>query len=130
MKKFISLSLIAISVSLQAQEDLSKSIQAKWMMEKVVQDGNDVSGEHNPQSNRYIVFKKDGSFESGGEPYGRNTGKYFVDESKASLRLDSDAGEEDDSTWSIEIKENKMIWTGVGSEWAERFIIIYTKAEK
>jgi hypothetical protein len=43
-------------------------------MHQVVQNGAVVSDEHNPQKNRYITFNKDGSFESGGDPYGTNTG--------------------------------------------------------
>jgi hypothetical protein len=34
------------------------------------------------------------------------------------LFLDSDAGPEDDSQWTINIAGGTMFWQGVGSEWA------------
>ena len=98
-------------------------------MIQVFENENDVSQNHNPKSNRFIIFKEDGTFESGGDPYGENTGKYFYDPTLNRLMLDSDAGTGDDSMWLIEFQSEELHWKGIGSEWAERFRIVYQKVE-
>lgn len=97
-------------------------------MESVVQSGNDVTSQHNPKNNRYISFLEDGTFESGGDPFGINTGKYSFDKS-GSLLLDSEAGPEDDSIWDISFEEDLMVWKGLGSEFARNFILKHRRAD-
>lgn len=96
-------------------------------MHKVMQHGEDVTAEHNPNSDRYLYLKGDMSFESGGTPFGRNTGKYRFDESSSTLFLDSDVGEEDDSQWLVTIQNDTMYWSGLGSEWAKNFAIVHVR---
>lgn len=98
------------------------------MMDQLIQNDEDVTIEHNPESDRYIIFFSNGTFKSGGSPYGENTGSYFYEATSKVLELDSDAGEEDDSKWKVDF-EDGMKWQGIGSEWAEGFIILYKKAE-
>jgi len=104
--------------------DPSKGIEGKWMMYKVFQNGEDVTKEHNPHHERYLIFKSDSSFESGGRPFGKNSGKYSLNKAGNKLFLDSDAGTEDDSYWNFTISYDTMYWQGYGSEWAENFQII------
>lgn len=92
-------------------------------MERIYDDGTDVSEEHNPAGDRYIVLRADGQFESGGQPYGRNTGRWTYDPESQELGLDSDAGAQDDSRWSVRLRGDVMEWSGVGSEFARRFRI-------
>ena len=126
MKNLLSTLLIVAAVSTFAQD--SSELHGKWMMSQVIQNDKDVSSEHNPSSDRFIIFKEDGTFESGGSPYGKNTGKYFFDKTKGRVMLDSDAGENDDSMWEVTIKKDEMTWQGIGSEWAEAFKIIHKKS--
>ncbi len=110
---------------LSCQKNATKSgIEGHWLMHAVYQEGNDVSAEHNPEKDRYIIFTEDGSFETGGTPWGKNTGKYTYNEAENSLFLDSDAGEEDDSRWRTTLKKDTLIWQGVGTAWAEAFQIV------
>lgn len=93
-------------------------------MYKVVQSGKDVTSEHNPYHERYLELNTDQTFESGGRPYGMNTGKYIFDAKESTLFLDSDTGPEDDSQWRVSIQGDTMHWQGYGSEWANDFEII------
>ena len=109
---------------------LDQKLEGKWMMWQVIQDGNDVSAEHNPQAERYIIFYEDGAFESGGRPYGLNTGRYEYSPEDGILYLISDAGPEDDSRWKVTIESDTMTWNGLGSEWANRFRITHRRAPR
>ncbi|MFY0606258.1 MAG: lipocalin family protein [Cyclobacteriaceae bacterium] len=115
-----------LGASVNAQS-FKKEIVGKWMIKTVTQDERDVSIKHNPRNERYIELFADGTFKSDGYPYGPNTGKYALD--KRTLFIDSDSGEEDDSSWRVVINGNEMYWVGVGSQWAEQFKISYTKTK-
>ena len=100
-------------------------------MDKVIRSGENVTKEHNPASNRYIIFREDGTFESGGDPYGLNTGKYTINES-GNLFIYSDAGTNDDSMWTVTFAKNKqtMIWKGAIDQRASEFELIHKKVKK
>jgi hypothetical protein len=101
----------------------------KWEMLTVIQNGDDVSETHNPKGNRFITFSNDGTFESGGDLYGKNTAKYFVNNLNYTLYLDSDAGPDDDSIWIVSFEGNYMQWQGQGNEFAEGFLIKYKRSK-
>lgn len=126
MKKNIIFLLILITSCTQTIEN---KFLDKWDIISVEQNGQDVSDEHNPKSNRYITFSNDGTFESGGEPYGRNTGKFYVNNLSYTLFLDSDAGPNDDSNWIVSFNGNNMSWKGFGSEFADGFLIEYKRSK-
>ncbi|MEQ9405920.1 MAG: hypothetical protein RIM99_20175 [Cyclobacteriaceae bacterium] len=77
MKKIITLLLLISGTPLFSQK-LENSVLGKWTMFQVEKEGMDVTAEHNPKGNRFFIFKSDGTFESGGDPYGRNTGRYLL----------------------------------------------------
>lgn len=129
MKVLTIILFCASSLSLASQEKLEDQLQGKWMMDEVFRQGQDVSSEHNPQNNRYIVFKEDGTFESGGDPWGMNTGTYYVNNHVGTLHLDSDAGPEDDSYWKIVMEKSRMTWRGTGSEFAKEFVITHRRVD-
>ncbi len=109
-----------------AKTNVEDQILGRWEMSKVLQTGKDVTDQHNPERNRFINFNPDGTFESGGDPFGPNTGKYSFDE-KGNLYLDSDAGPDDDSSWLVNISENEMIWKGLANEFAREFELRHQK---
>jgi len=125
MKNIILLITTGLIASCISKSD--NSVVGKWWMLQVIQNGNDVSSVHNPQNERFIIFKDDNSFESGGRPYGINTGKYEYNHDAGTLFLDSDSGPEDDSNWKITVSNDTMYWQGYGTEWAENFRIIQIK---
>jgi hypothetical protein len=102
-------------------------IAGKWLMYKVIQDGEDVTSEHNPYGERYLILRKDSTFESGGRPSGMNTGRYEYNSVDHTLFLDSDVGPEDDSQWRVRIQGDTMHWQGYGTEWAKAFELIQIK---
>lgn len=123
-----TISILLIHILLIGFNSTAKDeILGKWFMQKVIQDGKDVTSEHDPHGERYIIFKSDSSFESGGKPFGTNTGKYSYSVADQTLVLDSDAGPEDDSQWKVTLQGNQMHWQGQGSEWALGFEIIQVK---
>jgi len=109
---------------------LDQNPEGRWRMLQVVQDGKDVTEEHNPYRERYIIFSDDGTFETGGRPYGSNTGRYTYVHEEGHLFLDSDAGAEDDSRWNVTIEGDTMQWQGMGSEWANGFRIIHLRSDR
>ena len=104
-----------------------EGISGKWLMHQVIQDGQDVTSEHDPYDERFLLLKSDSTFESGGRPFGENTGKYSYNIKDQTLFLDSDAGPEDDSQWQVTIQGDTMHWQGLGSEWAKGFELIQVR---
>ena len=119
--------LFLTSLFLGCTPNEKDEIIGKWEMYKVIQDGQDVTSEHNPYNERFIIFKSDSTFESGGRPFGKNSGKYIFNSADHTLFLDSDAGPEDDSQWKITFRSDTMHWQGYGSEWAVGFELIHVK---
>jgi len=95
-------------------------------MIQVFDGENDATQRHNPKSNRWIKFNRNGSFESGGYPHGYNDGIWELDSEKMVLFIDSKV-EGDDSEWNLSFEGEKMIWTGVGTPRQERFKVISKK---
>lgn len=139
MKKFkICLILILTMVFIYtcSQEiSVQEKIKGKWKMVKVKELSEDVTERHNPDKNRWIRFLEDrsinegGLFESGRDKVKENSGKWFYDKGEKELYLDSDAGEDDDSYWSVTIEKNTMLWKGRKFEFNKRFEIEYVRAD-
>ncbi|MCH2198640.1 MAG: hypothetical protein MK081_07635 [Flavobacteriales bacterium] len=119
---FIPLILLACS-----QPEKPPSITGEWSMYHVIQQGEDVTSEHDPHDERYVIMHADSTFNSGGRPFGENSGKYSFDAEAMTLFLDSDAGPEDDSHWKVTLSGDTMFWDGTGSVWAEGFRIVNTR---
>jgi len=106
---------------------LAAQIVGQWSMETVFEMGRDVTADHDPSDNRWIAFAVDGTFVSDGDPHGRNTGHWRIHEDTRELFLDSDAGEDDDSYWIVQIEDDSMRWKGTRSAFTERFEIIHAR---
>ena len=120
--------LISLCACSSSQALLTDRIIGQWNMEQVMVDKlSDVSSEHNPEGNRFVIFNANNTFESGGDPYGRNTGKWTLDEETGELYLDSDAGEADDSHWIISFYGDEMYWQGTRGAFNSRFQIVHTR---
>lgn len=113
-------------LSCQAQVALDKKIIGEWSMEKVYESEQDMTAKHNPKNNRWIKFNEDGTFISDGDPFGRNTGKWKIDNQKGILFIDSDV-DDDDSEWKISFQGNETIWTGIGHPRKESTKLIHRK---
>ena len=96
-------------------------------MGQVYDNSTNVTNQHNPKKDRWIIFYKDGSYKSGGVPYGKNEGQWTFHEADNVLYLDSDAGTGDDSYWVLQIRKSKMNWSGARSSFTERFRINFSK---
>lgn len=99
-------------------------ILGKWKMVTVLEGNQDVTPLMNPENDRWIEFKADGSFKSGGGPLGSNEGRYLVDNIEKTLQLDSDAGEDDDSQWRLQFREDLLYMRGIGSQRQEMTTVI------
>ncbi len=127
MKKIIVSFTVAFMVC--CTSNTTDEITGKWRMYKVIQNGKDVTSEHNPNNDRFLILKSDSTFESGGAPYGKNTGRYLFSSGDKTLFLDSDAGPEDDSKWKVGISNDTMYWQGYGSEWAGNFELVHLRVK-
>lgn len=107
---------------------MAERVVGRWEMERVLDRGTDASDIHNPGGDRYVLLRADGSFESGGQPYGRNTGRWTLDPAYDELMLDSDLGDADDSYWIVTVEGDEMEWAGVRTETARRFRIVSRRA--
>jgi hypothetical protein len=127
--------IISLIFIYTCSEELSvtEKIIGKWEMIKVKELSEDVTERHNPDKNRWIRFIEDrniergGLFESGRDNVKENSGKWFYDKNENELYLDSDAGEDDDSYWSVTVEGNTMLWKGRKFEFNKRFEIEYKK---
>ena len=97
-----------------------------WMLEKVYEYNQDVTKKHNPMSNRWIEFNKDGTFISDGDPFGRNTGHWKIDPAHSILFIDSQT-EDDDSEWKIAFTKDQMVWTGIGHPRKENTRLVHKR---
>jgi len=120
---FALLFMLLPSPRAKAQEFSQEQLLGIWKIEKVWEGEQNVTEKHNPKENRWIELEANG-FTSGGNPYGKNTGKWTFDASKNILSIDSYAGEDDDSEWEIKIESNKMLWVGT-----EKFRTTHVKLE-
>ena len=94
-------------------EDPDKKLIGIWSMEKVYENDVDVTAKHNPNKNRWIEFEKDGTFISGGDPFGENTGRWKMDNKNSVLSIESNV-DDDNSQWNVSFKDDLTIWTGIG----------------
>jgi len=126
MKSFaIILFLIGIaSINTQAQDE----IIGKWKLEQVIVDGVDVSQEHNPFNERWIEFLKNGSFQSDGRPFGKNSGTWSEEKTENIIHLKSKV-EDDNSDWVYELDKDKIRWTGFGDRKKQNTVLMHTKIE-
>jgi hypothetical protein len=99
-------------------------IIGKWKMVTVLEGNQDVTPLMNPEDDRWIEFKADGSFKSGGGSHGSNSGTYLVDNIEKTLQLDSDAGEDDNSQWRLQFREDLLYMRGIGSQRQEMTTVI------
>jgi hypothetical protein len=118
--------VLSILISCGSQDQLEKRLLGKWRMEKVYEYGQDVTAKHNPVGNRYFQFNPNGTFMSEGDPFGKNTGKWKVDNEKSILFIDSDI-ENDDSEWNVSFKDDETIWTGIGHPRKENTKLVHRK---
>lgn len=121
--------LVASGCATTAAVPERDALVGRWTMETILDGDTDVTDEQNPAGDRYIVLRADGTFESGGQPYGRNTGRWVYTPDDRRLGLDSDQGSDDDSVWAVTLRDDLMQWQGVGSEFARRFRITARRAE-
>ena len=131
---FSILCLLFMLVACSSPDNTPPSIEGEasellgmWLMESVIQDTVDVTDDHNPASNRWLAINQDGSFESGGTPYGYNSGKWSYNVEGKELYLDSDTGEGDDSYWIVSLSDSTMEWKGTRSEFTAQFTITHKK---
>ncbi|MEQ6119250.1 hypothetical protein [Reichenbachiella sp. MALMAid0571] len=120
------LSILLIFTSCAFRESLDKKILGKWTMHKVYDGDEDVTSKHNPENNRWIKFNRNGSYESGGDPYGYNDGNWELDNEKSILFLDSKI-DDDDSEWKISFTDSSTVWTGIGTPRQENFKLIHKR---
>ena len=126
----VSLIFIFLTFSCSSGNDIKKEIIGKWKMTKVKELSEDVTQRHNPDKDRWIRFKEDDeTFESGKGDTKGNSGKWSYNEKENELYLDSDAGEDDDSYWSVTIIKDTMVWKGRKFEFNKRFEIEYSRDE-
>ena len=123
--------LVSVAGCTASSHALTDRMMGRWVIEKIWKDRTeDVTEEHNPQGNRYFILNKDGSFESGGDPYGKNTGEWTFDTSTKTLYIDSDAGEDDDSYWIVSLNGEQMHWQGTQFDFNSWFEIIYNRGDE
>lgn len=125
--KTLILLLYLCICSCQPKQSLSSKLIGKWQMQQVLNLETDVSTKHNPNGNRWIQLNDDGTFISDGDPYGKNTGKWSIEKSTATLYLDSDAGSDDDSYWLVSFQADLMKWKGTKSDFTKRFTLTHKR---
>lgn len=127
-KKLIILLLTTLLIASCGQsEKLGKKIIGTWTIEKIYKNGKDVTNKRNPGNERWIEFKPNGAFESDGEPFGPNKGRWTTNDDKSILYLGSEEGD-DKTKWKITFDhDSTTTWTGVGHPKKENTKLIHKR---
>ncbi|GJM30804.1 MAG: hypothetical protein DHS20C17_34390 [Cyclobacteriaceae bacterium] len=126
MKKFL-IGILLVCSGLSSVKDTNNPshwIIGKWKMVTVLEGNQDISPVLNPDSNRWFQFEIDGNFQSGEGDRRTNTGTYDIDNQNNTLHIDSDAGEDDDSNWRIQFREDLLYMRGIGTNRQEMTTVI------
>ncbi|MEP7266345.1 MAG: glycoside hydrolase family 43 C-terminal domain-containing protein [Saprospiraceae bacterium] len=127
MLKYVCILFVISCSNCKSKDTLNTQlIIGKWAMLKVYEYETDQSLKHNPNQNRWIQFNKDGTFLSDGDPFGKNTGRWKLDNKDSQLLIDSEV-DDDDSEWKINFKKDTLIWTGIGHPRKENTRIEYLR---
>ena len=73
VRRFSLLVGLAILIVSCSSESTEGQLVGRWSMDKVLQNDQNVTAEHNPENDRWIQFNSDNTFTSGGTPFGENT---------------------------------------------------------
>lgn len=126
MKFLVHLVFLAFITASCQSRSAQDQLVGTWFMDKVFEYDKDVTEKHNPANDRWIEFKPDGTFVSDGQPFGRNTGRWKVDNEQSILYLDSDV-DDDDSEWKISFDGDKTTWTGIGHPRKENTKLVHRR---
>ena len=126
MKKLLVIVLLLASSVASGHSTINPSVWiiGKWKMVTVLEGNQDITPVLNPDDDRWIEFLQDGTFKSGGGPHGQNSGTFKVDNEAGTLHLDSNAGEDDDSNWKLQFREDLLYMRGIGSNRQEMTTVI------
>jgi hypothetical protein len=129
LKRLTFLCLLGVAIACRPTSDSPTDLLVNhWDMDQIIHNGQDATQEHDPEDNRWIELYDDGTYTSDGDPYGRNTGKWTLNEETMELYLDSDAGEGDDSYWIVEVAEDSVRLSGARSEFTKAFVMTWKAA--
>jgi len=113
-------------VACNSKSAINQNLTGKWKMERVFEANKDVTDQHNPAGNRWMGIYEDGSFESDGDPYGHNTGKWRYQEKDSTFFIDSDV-EDDDSAWKISLDKDNLVMNGMGTPRQKSFRLEFSR---
>ncbi len=131
MRSFAPLLLAFIAAGcVTSSQALADRLIGRWEMKQIIRDKiGDVTTQQNPELNRYYVLNRDKSYESGGEPYGTQTGTWSFEISSNTLFMDSDAGEDTDSYWIVTLDDEQMLWEGTQFDFNSWFEITFERSD-
>lgn len=93
---------------------LSQLILGKWDIESINIEPIEVPTENTPpfvNSEGWIKFHTDNTFDSQGEPLGNIDGEWEIDEDSETLSISVNQNLSDKSTWDISVEKKKMEWS-------------------
>lgn len=122
----ISIGIILLTACSAGKISVS-SLSTTWTMDKVYEKKVNVTNRENPNRDRYISFQADGTFMSGGEPYGDVTGTWEILPDRTLLITPSNHDEVGTSQWIATIKGATMVWRGTGNDELERLEVHWLK---
>lgn len=88
---------------------LSQLILGKWSINQIVTP--DEASKPFVNSEGWIKFHTDNTFDSEGEPHGNIDGEWEIDEESEVLSIKVNQNLSDQSTWDLSIEKKKMEWS-------------------
>lgn len=119
----ISLSIISCSTG----KLTVSSLTATWELGNVYENQVNVTNRENPNRDRFITFYPNGTFVSGGAPYGDLSGKWIITEEKTLRIIPDKEGEVGSSEWNVSFDKEIMNWTGTIKSGLDRFELSWRK---
>ena len=119
----ISLSTISCSTGKLSVSSLATT----WELGNVYENQVNVTNRENPNRDRFITFNSDGTFISGGVPYGELSGTWIITEEKTLRIIPDMEGEVGSSEWKVSFEKDIMSWTGTIKSGLDRFELTWRR---
>jgi len=96
------------------QQIYANDLVGKWAIEKVTENGQDITRSIDQQATRWIEFYSDGMYDSDGYPFGRYSGEYTLNGETGKLILKHPSEANKEMHWMVKYDGECLILSGTG----------------
>ncbi len=105
-----------VTVKLEKIDEIPRAptdkVQGLWDFEMVVEDGQDISSTHDPDSNRIIFIRPDRRFRDEHGPKGLKQGYWQMNMHQPLMTVIPEDRNQNPEVWEVQFGPDQMIWLG------------------